>query len=84
MNNFNRLVSEQMVTMDKLLFIQSELERCKEIEKELKELQQETQLKSIQLEINRMKKELKEIHQTFESQTEEVIRSYQSVGVAAN
>ena len=29
---FNRLVTEQMKTMDRLLFLQSELERCQEIE----------------------------------------------------
>ncbi|HLO10997.1 MAG TPA: YgaB family protein [Pseudoneobacillus sp.] len=77
MNQFNRLVSEQMKTMEKLLYLQSELERCQEIEQELKILQQETELDSVQFEINRMKDELKEIQQIFERQTEEVIRSYQ-------
>jgi DnaJ-domain-containing protein 1 len=77
MNQFNQLVSEQMKTMEKLLYLQSELERCQEIEEELKILQQETELDSVQFEINRMKEELKQIQQIFESQTEEVIRSYQ-------
>lgn len=77
MEQFNRLVSEQMKTMEKLLFIQSELERCQEIEEELIVLQKETELVSVQYEINRMKEELKEIQQVFENQTEEVIRSYQ-------
>ncbi|WP_442598929.1 YgaB family protein [Neobacillus sp. D3-1R] len=79
MNQFNRLVSEQMKTMEKLLFIQAELERCQEIEEELKALQQETELESVQYEINRMKEELKQIQQVFENQTEEVIRSYQTL-----
>jgi hypothetical protein len=77
MNEFNHLVSEQMKTMEKLLFLQAELERCQEIEEELRILQQETELDSVLFEIIRMKEELKEIQQIFENQTEEVIRSYQ-------
>ncbi|MGM0779760.1 MAG: YgaB family protein [Bacillota bacterium] len=81
MENFNSLVSEQMKTMEKLLYLQSELERCQEIEEELKAIQQETELESVQYEISRMKEELKQIHRIFEEQTEEVIRSYQKVNV---
>jgi hypothetical protein len=79
--DFNRLVNEQLKTMDKLLFLQSELERCQHIEEQLKQIQQETQLESVQVEIAKMKAELKEIHHIFERQTEEVIRSYQGVNV---
>ena len=79
MQEFNRLVAKQMQTMDRLLFLQSELERCQEIENVLKELQQESQVASVQLEIIKMKKELKDIQQQFELQTEEVIRSYQEI-----
>ena len=79
MNQFNHLVSEQMKTMEKLLFLQAELERCQAIEEELRILQQETELDSMLFEINRMKEELKEIQQIFEDQTEEVIRSYQAM-----
>lgn len=78
MEQFNRLVSEQMQTMEKLLFLQAELERCQEVEQQLSELQEEDQLNHIQNEIVRMKQELKEIQQTFQRQTEEVIQSYQS------
>lgn len=81
MKGFNYLVSEQMQTMEKLLYLQSELERCEEIEDELIMLQQETELESIQMEIASMKRDLKEIHQIFEYQTEEVIRSYQEAKV---
>jgi hypothetical protein len=81
MNNFNHLVSEQMRTMEKLLYLQSELERCEEIEGELNSLVQETELESIQLEIANLRLELREIQQLFESQTEEVIRSYQNIEV---
>lgn len=81
MQEFNRLVAKQMQTMDRLLFLQSELERCQEIENVLMELQQESQVASVQLEITKMKEELKDIQQKFELQTEEVIRSYQEISV---
>jgi tRNA G26 N,N-dimethylase Trm1 len=76
MNHFNRLVSEQMMTMEKLLYLQGELERCQEIEQQLQTIQNETELESVQFDINQMKKELKEIQEIFEKQTEEVIQSY--------
>jgi predicted nuclease with TOPRIM domain len=76
MNDFNRLVYEQMLTMEKLLCIQGELERCQEIEEELHTLQNQTEVESIQFEIEKMKKELADIQQMFEKQTEEVIQSY--------
>jgi hypothetical protein len=77
MNQFNQLVSDQMKTMEKLLYLQAELERCQEIEAELNQLQQEARVESIQSEISKMKEELKEIQEIFDHQTEEVIRSYQ-------
>jgi hypothetical protein len=76
MDHFNRLVSEQMMTMEKLLYLEGELERCQEIEEQLQSLQNETELESVQFDINQMKKELKEIQEIFEKQTEEVIQSY--------
>ncbi|GHI00149.1 YgaB family protein [Neobacillus kokaensis] len=81
MNDFNRLVSEQMATMEKLLFLQAELERCQQIEAELLALQSETELESIQADIQLMKKELKEIQTIFEKQTEEVIDSYREMNL---
>jgi hypothetical protein len=81
MEDFNRLVAEQMKTMEKLLYLQTELERCQQIELELITLQQQTKLKSIEEEISRMKQELMEIHQVFEKQTEEVIKTYQELNV---
>lgn len=77
MDQFNRLVSEQIITMEKLLNLQAELERCLEIKRELQKLQKETELESIQFDIDQMKKELAEIQQIFEKQTEEVIQTYQ-------
>ncbi|KAA0544948.1 hypothetical protein FZW96_19185 [Bacillus sp. BGMRC 2118] len=76
MSRFDELVREQLKTMDKLLFLQSEIERCQQIEMELNELHNNTELQSVKEDIRRMKEELKEIHTMFEMQTEEVISSY--------
>ncbi|WP_027410689.1 YgaB family protein [Anoxybacteroides tepidamans] len=76
MELFDRLVGEQLKTMEQLLFLQSEIERCQALEEELMELQNEANLQSVQEEIQQMKEQLKEIQQMFEKQTEEVIRSY--------
>ena len=84
MDQFNRLVSEQMATMEKLLFLQTELERCQEIEEELQTLQNATDLESIQHDIQLMKKELKEIQFIFEKQTEEVINSYRETNLTTS
>lgn len=83
MSDFNRLVYEQMLTMEKLLWIQGELERCQEIEEELHNLQNQTEVESIQFDIERMKKELAEIQQMFEKQTEEVIQSYHRMEITS-
>jgi len=74
---FNELVTEQLETMDKLLYLQSEIERCQKLEEELFELQEMTKVESIKREIASKKKELKEIQKMFQKQTDEVIRSYQ-------
>ncbi|MGF3104986.1 YgaB family protein [Rossellomorea sp. DUT-2] len=74
---FNELVTEQLETMDKLLYLQSEIERCQELEEELFELHEMTKVESIKREIASKKKELKEIQKMFQKQTDEVIRSYQ-------
>ncbi len=82
MDQFNRLVSEQMVTMEKLLYLQAELERCQQIEEELQNLQDSTDLESVQTDIQLMKKELKEIQLIFERQTEDVINSYRETNLS--
>ncbi|MBT2637537.1 MULTISPECIES: YgaB family protein [unclassified Bacillus (in: firmicutes)] len=81
MDKFNDLVSTQMQTMEKLLYLQSELERCQEIEKQLDTLKQSAELEDLRMEIDRKKQDLKEIHQMFEKQTEEVIHTYQELAV---
>jgi hypothetical protein len=74
---FEQLVTSQMRTMDKLLFLQSEIERCKKVEQELIILQEKGKLRSISIEILEMKKELKQVQEKFQEQTNEVIRTYQ-------
>jgi hypothetical protein len=76
MSRFDHLVREQLKTMEKLLFLQSEIERCQQLELELKELHNKTELETIKEEIQKMKIELKDIQNMFEIQTEEVITSY--------
>ncbi|WP_205174297.1 YgaB family protein [Bacillus pakistanensis] len=77
MGKFEQLVTSQMRTMDKLLFLQSEIERCQKIEQELIGLQEKSKkLRSISKEILEMKKELKQVQERFQEQTNEVIRSY--------
>ncbi|MCM3457404.1 hypothetical protein M3685_26385 [Heyndrickxia oleronia] len=79
MKEFNELIQDQMKTMEQLLYLQNEIERCQAIEQELSKLQEETKVDQIKKEINEMKKELNEIHKVFESQTDEVIRKYQGL-----
>lgn len=75
--NFDQLVGEQLKTMDKLLYLQSEIERCQEIKQQLIQLQDETKILSVQNEIENMKDELTKIQQIFEQQTEDVIKTYE-------
>ncbi|GER67176.1 hypothetical protein BpJC7_09890 [Weizmannia acidilactici] len=78
MGEFNRLVVQQMDTMDKLLYLQSEIERCRKIESELLKLEEEAKADDLLAEIKRMNEELHEIQKVFETQTAELIRVYRS------
>lgn len=81
MQKFDQLVVKQMKTMDELLFIQSEIERCQEIERELLVLQEETKLNSLQEEISIMKQQLKDIQTMFQNQTASIIETYEKEAV---
>lgn len=83
MSSFNQIISEQMKTMEQLLYLQSEIERCQELEAQLVELQEEAELESLKKEIADMKSELRKIQKIFESQTDEVIRTYQESKIFA-
>lgn len=73
---FDDLVSRQLETMDHLIKIQEEIERCQEIENQLFELEDLTKLTSIQDEIHLMRTELKAIQHTFLLQTQQIIKSF--------
>ena len=77
MKEFDRLIGEQLRTMDKLLFLQSEIERCQEIEKQLCFSKEISHVDLIRTEMDRKRIELEEVQQIFEKQTEEVIRHFQ-------
>ncbi|AKP46154.1 hypothetical protein BSM4216_0822 [Bacillus smithii] len=77
LDRFDVLVKEQMKTMEKLLLLQQEIERCQLMEKELKELQDIAGMENLESEMDEMRKKLKEIQKVFEAQTDEVIRTYQ-------
>jgi YgaB-like protein len=76
MQVFDELVSRQLETMDQLIKIQEEIERCQEIENQLFELEDLSKLSSIQDEINIMRTELKAIQNTFLLQTQQIIKSF--------
>ncbi|MEE6452450.1 YgaB family protein [Gottfriedia acidiceleris] len=76
MQVFDELVSRQLETMDQLIKIQEEIERCQEIENQLYELEDLSKLSSIQDEIHIMRSELKAIQDTFLIQTQQIIKSF--------
>jgi|GEM_PF-1320220 len=78
MKSFEELVNEQMLIMDKLLSMQTELDRYRELEEELRNRKKEKDLLSVQDDIMEMKKELNSIQNLFMQLTERVIESYQT------
>ncbi|NPC91909.1 hypothetical protein HOO54_06595 [Bacillus sp. WMMC1349] len=84
MPKFENLVKGQMQIMDQLLFLQEEIERCQEIEKELLSLEKKAQLVSIQETIAKKRKDLAVIQDLFQKQTEQVIQVYQQIETASS
>ena len=82
MKSFEELVNEQMIIMDKLLHMQTELDRYMDLEIELRNRKTDIELLSVQDDINEMKKELDTIQTIFMQLTEKVIESYQSKSVS--
>ena len=78
MKSFEELVNEQMVIMDKLLHMQTELDRYMEMEEELRNRKNDVDLLCVQEDISEMKRELDSIQTIFMQLTEKVIESYQS------
>jgi hypothetical protein len=76
---FEELVGRQMKIMDKLLYLQSEIEKCQEFEKTLTALEDKDELESVQKEIACKKRELDDIQELFQKQTEQVIMTFQKL-----
>jgi AAA+ ATPase superfamily predicted ATPase len=76
MQLFDDLVTRQIETMDQLIKIQEEIERCQEIENQLYELEDLAKLSIIREEIDIMREELKAIQHTFQIQTQQIIKSF--------
>ncbi|AST90279.1 YgaB family protein [Sutcliffiella cohnii] len=83
MEQFDIEVAKQLEIMDKLLYLQAEIERCQSIEKQLIELENGTKLLSVQNEIKEMKEELLSIQLLFKKQTEETLRSYKKSAITS-
>lgn len=83
MEQFDIEVAKQLEIMDKLLYLQTEIERCQSIEKQLIELENGTKLLSVQNEIKEMKEELLSIQLLFQKQTEETLRSYKKSAITS-
>ncbi|MBD7939508.1 MULTISPECIES: YgaB family protein [Cytobacillus] len=81
MNEFQALVEEQMKTMDHLLYLQSEVERCHELQNELSRLRSTTTVSDIHCEIEKMNNELNEIVALFEQQTDEVVKLFRKQNI---
>lgn len=78
MDRFDLAVAEQLKTMDRLLYLQSEIERCQNVEKQLNDIEEAAnKLRELKDDIAQMKKDLRDIQLVFENQTEEAIKSYQ-------
>ncbi|MBM7619590.1 putative dinucleotide-utilizing enzyme [Bacillus tianshenii] len=77
MDRFDLAVAEQLKTMDRLLFLQSEIERCQKVERQLSEIQEAANmLRELKKDISQLKEDLRDIQLVFENQTEEAIKSY--------
>lgn len=75
MNSFDKLVGEQLQTMDELLKLQAHLEKYQQIETSKQEEQDKKDLHFIRQEIHKTERALKLLHEKFEQQTNEVIHS---------
>jgi hypothetical protein len=76
MERFNQLVGEQLKIMDRLLYIQAEIEKHQQLEKEGQIINDESNVKNVQYKLVTMQRELREVQQQFEKQTKEVILSF--------
>ncbi|PEK22271.1 YgaB family protein [Bacillus wiedmannii] len=78
MNDFDKLVGEQLETMDELLKLQAHLEKYQQIEMSEKDMCDKKELHFIRQEIYRTELALKLLHEKFEEQTNSVIQSFET------
>ncbi|PEA75766.1 stress-induced protein [Bacillus wiedmannii] len=78
MNDFDKLVGEQLETMDELLKLQAHLEKYQQIEMSEKNTCDKKELHFIRQEIYRTELALKLLHEKFEEQTNSVIQSFET------
>ncbi|QWG86451.1 YgaB family protein [Bacillus mycoides] len=84
MNDFDKLVGEQLETMDELLKLQSNLENYQQIEMSERDACDKKELHFIRQEIYRTEIALKLLHEKFEQQTNNVIQSFEIEKIISN
>ncbi|MBE7148238.1 stress-induced protein [Bacillus mycoides] len=84
MNDFDKLVGEQLETMDELLKLQSHLEKYQQIEMSGRDTCDKKELHFIRQEIYRTEIALKLLHEKFEEQTNNVIQSFEIEKIISN
>ncbi|MGE6618435.1 YgaB family protein [Bacillus mycoides] len=84
MNDFDKLVGEQLETMDELLKLQSHLENYQQIEMSERDTCDKKELHFIRQEIYRTEIALKLLHEKFEQQTNNVIQSFEIEKIISN
>ena len=84
MKDFDKLVGEQLETMDELLKLQSHLEKYQQIEMNEKDTWAKKELHFIRQEIYRTEVALKMLHEKFEEQTNSVIQSFTTEKMISN
>lgn len=84
MNDFDKLVGEQLETMDELLKLQAHLEKYQQIEMNEKIRAIKKELHFIRQEIYRTEVALKMLHEKFEEQTNSVIQSFATEKMISN
>lgn len=84
MNDFDKLVGEQLETMDELLKLQSHLEKYQQIEMSGRDTCDKKELHFIRQEIYRTEIALKLLHEKFEQQTNNVIQSFEAEKIISN
>lgn len=84
MNDFDKLVGEQLETMDELLKLQAHLEKYQQIEMSERDTCDKKELHFIRQEIYRTELALKLLHERFEQQTNNVIQSFETEKIISN